>query len=96
MDAINGHFEIMEKSRPIEKVINDNRSGELVEKLENFQKARKFATEQLLLPDNDSYKEYSDIGRSYAVWNVVAAPEDFATSSSGFERCRVGSEIPLD
>jgi predicted aminopeptidase len=27
------------------------------------------------LPDNKSYRTYSDIGRSYVVWNVVAAPE---------------------
>jgi predicted aminopeptidase len=27
------------------------------------------------LPDNASYRSYADIGRPYAVWNVVAAPE---------------------
>ncbi|MFK5926485.1 MAG: aminopeptidase, partial [Desulfuromusa sp.] len=30
---------------------------------------------ELGLPDNDSYRCYADIGRPYAVWNVVAAAE---------------------
>jgi len=29
----------------------------------------------LELPDNGSYRSYADVGRSYVVWNVVAAPE---------------------
>ena len=75
LEAINGHFEIIDKSIPIETVISENKSVELVNKLENFQQARQFAAEDLLLPDNDSYKEYADIGRPYAVWNVIAAPK---------------------
>jgi predicted aminopeptidase len=30
---------------------------------------------ELKLPDNPSYRSYADIGRPFAVWNVVAAPE---------------------
>ncbi|HEY0799357.1 MAG TPA: aminopeptidase, partial [Steroidobacteraceae bacterium] len=36
---------------------------------------RDFASRELGLPDNGSYKKYADIGRPYVVWNVVAAPE---------------------
>ena len=75
MEAINGHFEIVDKSRPIETVISENKSVELTKKLENFQQARQFAADDLLLPDNNSYKKYADIGRPYAVWNVIAAPK---------------------
>lgn len=74
MDTINGHFEILDKARPIEDIIGENESEELTRKLKEFQQARKFATDVLLLPSNDSYKEYADIGRPFAVWNVIAAP----------------------
>jgi len=36
---------------------------------------RGYAVKELKLPDNPSYRSYADIGRPYAVWNVVAAPE---------------------
>ena len=36
---------------------------------------RDYAVKELKLPDNASYRSYADIGRPYAVWNVVAAPE---------------------
>ena len=36
---------------------------------------RDFAVTELALPDNRSYRRYADLGRSAAVWNVVAAPE---------------------
>ena len=37
--------------------------------------ARDFASRELGLPDNDSYRSYADLGRPYVVWNVFAAPE---------------------
>jgi len=36
---------------------------------------RDFASRDLALPDNGSYRRYADIGRPYVVWNVFAAPE---------------------
>jgi predicted aminopeptidase len=36
---------------------------------------RDFASRQLGLPDNGSYRSYADLSRRYVVWNVVAAPE---------------------
>ena len=36
---------------------------------------RDFASHELALPDNGSYRSYADVGRPYVVWNVVAAPE---------------------
>jgi predicted aminopeptidase len=36
---------------------------------------RDFASRELGLPDNGSYRSYADVGRRYVVWNVVAAPE---------------------
>jgi predicted aminopeptidase len=39
------------------------------------QEARRFSVEELGLPDNKSYRTYSDLERDYVVWNVFAAPE---------------------
>jgi len=36
---------------------------------------REFASRELQLPDNDSYRTYVDLHRPYVVWNVFAAPE---------------------
>jgi predicted aminopeptidase len=36
---------------------------------------REFASRDLALPDNGSYRRYADLGRPFVVWNVVAAPE---------------------
>jgi len=36
--------------------------------------ARHFASTELHLPQNGSYSHYADIGRPFAVWNVIAAP----------------------
>ncbi|MBS0396230.1 MAG: aminopeptidase, partial [Proteobacteria bacterium] len=36
---------------------------------------RDFASRELGLPDNASYRSYADIGRPYVLWNVFATPE---------------------
>ena len=36
---------------------------------------RDFASRELALPDNKSYRSYADVGRRYVVWNVFAASE---------------------
>ncbi|MRT33125.1 aminopeptidase, partial [Xylella fastidiosa subsp. multiplex] len=42
--------------------------------LELTQRIRRFASDELGLPDNPSYTAYADLPRAAAVWNVVAAP----------------------
>jgi predicted aminopeptidase len=44
-------------------------------RLEAVSSIRDFASRELGLPDNGSYRSYADVGRRYVVWNVVAAPE---------------------
>lgn len=76
MQAARGHLDVMNQRRPVTEVIADEESpSELKERLELVQQARDFAVDQLLLPDNDSYRSYSDLGRDFVVWNVFAAPE---------------------
>jgi len=74
-EKIQGHTEILDKQQPVQEVIdNPETSVETRKRLVNTQQARDFASEVLLLPDNDSYRNYADIGRDYAVWTVVATP----------------------
>jgi len=68
-------MELISKQRPITEVIEDESSStELKQQLALSQRARQYASEQLHLPDNDSYKTYADLERPYVVWNVVATP----------------------
>ncbi len=76
VQAINGHRDVMKSRRPIDQVLtNPDISSELKEKLRLVQQARRFAIDQLQMPDNDSYLSYADLERDYVVWNVFAAPE---------------------
>lgn len=76
LQAATGQMELTSKRRPIEKVLSDARTPEqLRTRLEYVSAARTFASEELGLPDNDSYRSYADLGRRYVVWNVFATDE---------------------
>jgi len=70
-----GQLDLMCRARDIDAVIaDDGVEPAFRAKLERVQNMRRFASEQLGLPDNDSYREYADLDREYAIWNVFAAP----------------------
>ncbi|MEW6312895.1 MAG: aminopeptidase [Pseudomonadota bacterium] len=74
--AASGQLEIWRKSRPIENVMADDaQPDELKQQLKLAARLREFASRELALPDNRSYRVYADLQRPYAVWNVFAAPE---------------------
>ena len=74
--AVHGHMDLMSKREPIEEVlVAPGTSDELARRLRLVQEARQFAIDELLLPDNDSYRSYADLERDHVVWNVFAAPE---------------------
>jgi predicted aminopeptidase len=76
LQAAHGEAQVLEKRRPIAKVIEDPKTPpRLRATLEQVRAARDFASRVLYLPDNRSYRTYADIGRPYVVWNVVATPE---------------------
>lgn len=71
-----GHFEVLRRTRPIDVVLADPQtSPERRRQLEQIQTARTFASRELGLPENGSYRQFADLGRPYVVWNIVAAPE---------------------
>ncbi|MCA0176741.1 MAG: aminopeptidase [Proteobacteria bacterium] len=74
--AAQGHLALLQAARPIPDWLADPATpAPLRERLARAQAMRDFAVRELHLPDNDSYRRYADLGRSAAVWNVVAAPE---------------------
>ena len=74
--SISGHLAIMSKRQPIDDLLQqtDLPAG-LRAKLQQSVKIRKYASDVLFLPDNDSYSSYADLGRKYVLWNVIATPE---------------------
>jgi len=73
--AAHGQFSLLAQARPIEDWLDDpHTSARLRDKLQTVREIRRFAVEQLALPDNGSYKSYAQLERPFVVWNVVAAP----------------------
>lgn len=74
--SVNGQLELWGRERPVAEVISDPGTDEtLRRKLARVEKIRDFASDELKLPDNASYRSYADLERPFAVWNVFAAPE---------------------
>jgi predicted aminopeptidase len=74
--AADGQWHVLRARVPIEQLLADPRTPpQLRARLTQVQAARAFASRELSLPDNQSYRSYADIKRSFVVWNVVATPE---------------------
>jgi len=74
--AVEGHIEVMQAARPIDQVIDDPKCDPVLrKKLEDTRLIRDFASRELGLPDNRSYRSYADIHRPFVTWSVFAAPE---------------------
>ncbi|MBC7780958.1 MAG: aminopeptidase [Proteobacteria bacterium] len=74
--AVRGHLDLMTRARPIAEVVADPATpDELKVRLDLALRIRAFASRELGLPDNDSYRRYADLDRPAVVWNVFAAGE---------------------
>lgn len=74
LQAMGGQFELWRLARPIDAVYHELDDGaDLREKLSRAISIRDFASRELGLPDNGSYRHYVDLKRPYVVWNVFAA-----------------------
>ncbi len=74
--ATEGQMQLMAAARPIPEVLKDPATDpELRRQLEQVVAIREFASRELALPDNGSFRSYADLGRPFVVWNVFAAPE---------------------
>lgn len=76
MDLMAGHSKLLEQQKPVAELVNDENTPKRLRKLlVKSQKIRDFASKRLFLPENDSYRQYADIKRPYALWNVIATKE---------------------
>ncbi len=73
--AISGQMGIMERERPIARVLRDARTPRAVKhRLRYVLAVRRFARTHLHLPLHGDYRDYADLHRAAVVWNVFAAP----------------------
>lgn len=71
-----GQVRLLAAREPVAEVVDDPaRDPALRQRLALSQEARAFASAELGLPDNRSYRLYADIHRPNVVWNVFATPE---------------------
>ena len=76
LQSVRGQLDMWSRQHDIEAVIdNPQTAGTLREKLRAVLTARNFATAELGLPQNSSYRSYANLERPYVLWNVFAAPE---------------------
>jgi predicted aminopeptidase len=74
--AVGGHLDLLRRSEPVaDKLASPSTPAELRDRLARAVQIREFASRELGLPDNASYRRYADLERPFVVWNVFAAPE---------------------
>jgi len=74
--AVRGHLSIWWRAQPVAALIESpDTDPKLRQRLLLAQEMRRFATENLALPDNGSYTRFVELGRPHVVWNVKAAGE---------------------
>lgn len=71
-----GHLELMARRQPLADIVSDSATtSELKAHLQRVAAIREFASSDLSLPDNGSYRSYASLDRDYPVWNVWITPE---------------------
>ena len=74
--SMDGQIEIIRKSKNINEILLDKNTPQaLKDKLSTVKQIREFLVKELGLPDNNSYLEYTDIGREYVVWSIFVGAE---------------------
>ena len=74
--ALEGHVKIMTARQDVEELIDDPSTPDaLGARMASASAIRQFATDELALPDNNSYRSYVDVGREAVTWAIFAAPE---------------------
>ena len=74
--SISGHLSLISKRETITDILKDSsRDENLLSQLRLSQELRDFASQELYLPDNDSYRSYVDVQKPYITWNIFAAQE---------------------
>ena len=70
-----GQWQLLQARQPVDNLLADPATeAGLRQRLQLSQQARRYASEQLGLPDNGSYRVYADLQRPFVVWNLFATP----------------------
>ena len=76
LQSVEGQMDLLQKRELIAQVLADPATPPaLKRRLEQVLTIRDFASAELKLPDNQSYRGYADLQRPFVVWNVFAAEE---------------------
>ena len=76
LQAAQGQIALLADARPIDEWLADPAVADKLKlRLTKAREIRRYAAQELGLPDNDSYKNYADLKRPYVLWNIVATPE---------------------
>ena len=76
LQSVRGQLDIWSRQHDIESVIQSPQTpSALRDKLQAVLTIRDFASSELALPQNSSYRSYANLERPYAVWNVFATAE---------------------
>ncbi len=74
--SMRGQLDLLARRESIEELLAAPQTpAALKDRLRLAQRLRDFASRELGLPDNASYRSYVPLGRRYVVWSVFAAPE---------------------
>ena len=74
--SLDGHVQIMTARQDVGELIDDPSTPEALRaRMASASAIRQFATDELALPDNNSYRSYVDVGRDSVTWAIFAAPE---------------------
>lgn len=76
LQSVRGQLDVWSRQYDIETLIAQPTTAEpLREKLKAVLAIREFASSELALPRNSSYRVYANLERPYVTWNVFATPE---------------------
>ncbi|WP_454765056.1 aminopeptidase [Cupriavidus campinensis] len=76
--SIGGHLGVMAQAESLDDAIAAARGANdarLAQRLTLARQMRDYASRELKLPDNGSYRRYANLHRPYVVWSVFATPE---------------------
>ena len=73
--AIDGHAQLLHRTRSIEGLLESGQTAAaLRERLQWVLEVRAFASRELALPDNDSYRSYAALEGEAVAWSLVEVP----------------------
>jgi len=72
--GISGQLDLLSRAQSIPAALETARDPVIKRKLERVVAIRDYASRELGLPDNASYRRYAELDRRFVLWNVFATP----------------------